>query len=140
MRKDTSQLLDELLQCDSFTRFYRENVAYIPDKNLSTYLQALITSKNLKKSDVIRKSELSETYAYQIFSGIRVPERKKLLCLAFGMELDLEETQNLLKCSGYAQLYAKNPWDCIVIFGICKKYNVVQVNELLFDYGMETIG
>ena len=37
----------------------------------------------MKKADAIRRSELSEDYAYQIFSGLRVPERKKLLSLAY---------------------------------------------------------
>ncbi len=81
----------------------------------------------MKKTDAIKKSELSEIYAYQIFSGVRVPERKKLLSLAVGMELSLPEVQNLLKCSGYATLYAKNEFDCIVIYGIYKKLSVICV-------------
>lgn len=89
---------------------------------------------------MIRRSELSEIYAYQIFSGVRVPERKKLLCLAIGMGLTLEELQNLLKCAGYAQLYVKKPFDCIVIYGVCNKLSVAQVNGILYDYGQETLG
>lgn len=68
-----------------------------------------------------------------------MPERKKLLALAVGMRLNLEELQTLLKCSGYAPLYAKNPFDCVVIFGVCKGLTVAEINELLFDYGMETL-
>lgn len=140
MSKDTSQILEELKKCDSFKRFYNENAPYLPDQSLSDCLQELLLKKNLKKSDAIKKSELSEIYAYQIFSGIRIPERKKLISLAVGMTLDLDETQTLLKCSGYAQLYAKNPWDCVIIYGICNMLSVVQINELLFDYEMETLG
>ena len=83
---------------------------------------------------------MSEVYAYQIFSGLRVPERKKLLCLAIGMSLNLDETQTLLKCAGYSQLYVKLPFDSIIIYGICKKFSVVQINELLFEYELETLG
>lgn len=140
MKKDTSKMLEELQQCSSFRKFYNENAEHIPTSTLAEYLGELLSAHGLKKSDVIKKSELSEVYAYQIFSGLRVPERRKLLCLAVGMGLTLEEVQTLLKCSGYAQLYAKNTFDCIVIFGICKSLSVPQINELLFDYGMETLG
>lgn len=140
MKKDTSKMLEELQQCSSFRKFYSENAEHIPTATLSEYLGQLLALHGLKKAEVIKKSELSEVYAYQIFSGLRVPERRKLLCLAVGMELTLDEVQKLLKCSGYAQLYAKNTFDCIVIFGICKSLGVPQINELLFDYGMETLG
>ena len=140
MVKDTTQMLEELKKCVSFTRFYHENADNLPNMTLADCLQELLAQKGLKKADVIRKSELSETYAYQIFSGIRIPDRKKLFCLAIGMDLDLDQTQKLLKCSGYAPLYAKNPYDCVIIYGICKDYSIVDVNELLYDYGMETLG
>jgi len=102
--------------------------------------EALLEKYKVKKADVIRKSELSEVYAYQIFSGVRVPERKKLLCLTIAMGINLDEVQTVLKCCGYAQLYVKNPFDCIVIYGICKNMSVQQINYLLYDYKMETLG
>lgn len=140
MKKDTAKLLEELKSCSDFTCFYQKNEDVILSKTLSELLAELLEKYKLKKADAIRDSELSEDYAYQIFSGLRVPERKKLLSLAVGMGLNLEEIQNLLKTSGYAQLYVKNPFDCIVIYGICKKLTVAQINFLLFDYGMETLG
>lgn len=140
MAKDTTKLLEELKGCQDFQSFYHENAQYIPDRTLSECLKCLLDKYGIKKADAIRKSQLSEIYGYQIFSGVRIPERKKLLSLALGMELNLEEIQNLLKCSGYALLYAKNPFDCIVIYGVCKKMTVIDINELLFDYGMETLG
>ncbi len=140
MSKNTADLLRELQSCTSFQRFYQENAAYLPKRSLSAYLEELVKKYDIKKADAIRRSELNEIYAYQIFSGVRVPERKKLLSLAVGMEIDLDEVQKLLKCSGYAPLYAKNEFDCVIIFGICKKLSVMQINEMLFDYGMPTLG
>lgn len=140
MKKDTSHLLEELKECSDFTRFYQKNEDVLLSCTLSDLLQELLKKHNIKKADAIRGSELSEDYAYQIFSGLRVPERKKLLSLAVGMGLDLDEIQTLLKTSGYAPLYVKNPFDCIVIYGICKNLSVAKLNFLLFDYGMETLG
>lgn len=100
----------------------------------------LLESKGLKKAQVIKNAEIAEVYSYQIFSGIRVPERKKLLCLAVGMKLNIEETQQLLKCAGYSQLSVKLAFDSIVLYGLCKQLSVVQINELLYECGLETLG
>lgn len=140
MRKDTTHLLEELRHCADFQRFYQENAEYLPKRSLSEALDALLQKHGVKKADAIRRAELAEVYGYQIFSGLRTPERKKLLSLAIGMELDLEEMQSLLKSTGYAPLYAKNPFDCVVIFGVCKKLTVAEINDMLYDYGMETLG
>ena len=140
MKKDTSNLLEALKTCVDFNRFYHDNEVSFVSMPLSSLLDSLLKQHNLKKAAVIRRSELSEDYAYQIFSGLRVPERKKLLSLAIGMELNLEEIQTLLKTAGYAQLYVKNAFDCILIYGICNKLSVADINFLLFDYGMETLG
>ena len=140
MEKDTSKIVEELGLCPDFKTFYHENRDYMVTASLSDLLARLIAKKGLKKSQVIKNSELSEVYGYQIFSGIRVPERKKLLCLALGMGLNIEETQQLLKCAGYSQLYVKLPFDSVVLYGICKALSVVQINELLYTYGMETLG
>ena len=140
LQKDTSKIIDELKLCDDFNTFYSENKNYMVSESLSQMLNDLLKEKCLKKSDVIKKAELSEVYSYQIFSGIRVPERKKLLCLAIGMELNLDEVQMLLKCAGYSPLYVKIPFDSIIIYGVCKNYSVIEINELLFEYNLETLG
>ena len=140
MEKDTSKIVEELGLCPDFQTFYAENKDYMVSGNLSALLQELIDTKGLKKSQVIKNAELAEVYGYQIFSGIRVPERKKLLCLAVGMRLNIEETQRLLKCAGYSQLYVKLPFDSILLYGLCKALSVVQINELLYEYNLETLG
>ena len=140
MEKDTSKIVEELKLCPDFTTFYSENKAYMVSESLADLLARLLTEKGLRKAEVIRRAELSEVYAYQIFSGLRVPDRKKLLCLALGMGLTLDEVQTLLKCAGYSPLYVKLPFDSIVLYGICKKLSVVELTDLLFAYGLETLG
>ena len=140
MQKDTSKIVEELGLCPDFKTFYNENKDYMVSGNLASLLAQLLDTKGLKKSQVIKNAELSEVYGYQIFSGVRIPERKKLLCLAVGMQLNIEETQQLLKCAGYSQLYVKLPFDSIVLYGLCKALSVVQINELLYEYDLETLG
>ena len=140
MQKDTSEIVKELGLCPDFQTFYNENKDYMVSADLAQLLSALLESKALKKSQVIRNAELSEVYGYQIFSGVRVPERKKLLCLAVSMELNIDQTQKLLKCAGYAPLYVKLPVDSVVLYGLCNKMSVIEINELLYKYDLETLG
>lgn len=140
MKKDTSKLLEELQGYEAFRQFYNENRDYLISEKLSDYLKQLVEQKQLKKTEIIRRSELSDVYAYQIFSGLRVPERKKLLCLALAMDLTIEETQQLLRCSGYSTLYVKLPFDSVVLYALCNHLSVMDTNALLFEYGLETLG
>lgn len=138
--KSTAKIVEELELCSNFTSFYDENKNFLATQSLSQLILDLIKKHNLKKSDIIKNSEISEIYAYQIFSGKRIPERKKLLSLCLGMSLTLDEVQSLLRCAGYSPLYVKLPFDSIIIYGICKNLSVLEVNRLLFEYDLETLG
>ena len=140
MQKDTSEIVKELGLCPDFQTFYKENKEYMVSADLAQLLAELLEQKGLRKSQVIKNAEFSEVYGYQIFSGLRVPERKKLLCLAVSMKLNIEETQQLLKCGGYPPLYVKKPFDSVVLYGLCKELSVVEINELLYKYELETMG
>ena len=140
MKKDTSEMLKELETCSDFKEFFYENKDCLTKKELHENLEVLLKKYNIKKADAVRASEINEIYAYQIFAGSRMPDRKKLLCIAIGMGLPLYEVQLLLRSSGYAQLYVKNPSDCIITFGIHKGYKLIKINGLLYEYGLETLG
>lgn len=140
MHKDTSEIVKELGLCPDFQTFYSENKEYMVRADLSELLGELMDRKGLQKADVIKNAEMSEVYVYQILSGIRVPERKKLLCVAVAMGLDIDEVQQLLKSAGYPQLYVKKPFDSVVLYGFCKRLSVIEINELLYKYELETLG
>ena len=140
MQKDTSEIIEQLQLSADFQSFYQENKEYMVDKTLAELLEQLLQQSGISKADAIKNAEMSETYGYHIFSGRRTPERGKVLALAIGMRLNLEQVQQLLKAAGYSALYVKRPFDSVVIYGICNKMTVAQINELLYEYGMETIG
>ena len=140
MEKETADLLKELDLCDDFHEFYDEHEEQMLECSLSELLARLLEQKKLKKTQVIKHSELSEVYAYQIFSGLRIPERKKLLCIAVAMKLTISETQMLLKYAGYPMLYIRFAADAVVMYGLSKQLSVVEINELLYEYGFETLG
>lgn len=93
IKKPTDELMDALNQCSSVKEYISNEQDYLIDSALSNYLNQLLEEKSLKKSTVIKNSELNEIYGYQIFSGKRIPSRDKLISISFGLELSLEETQ-----------------------------------------------
>ena len=110
------------------------------NKTLSQYLCDLLEEKHLKKSDVIRKGELNESYAYQMFSGVKsTPSKDKLICLSIGMDLSVDETNSLLKLAGLSPLYPRIKRDSIIIINMNNKKSVVEINEELYNEGEETL-
>lgn len=138
--KSTDDLIKELSAAENIEDYISDNRMNFSDVSVSEYLNRLLDEKGLTKSEVIRKSELSEIYAYQIFSGVKNPKRDKVLCIAFGMGLSTSETQQLLKSCGLPFLYAKHKRDSIIIFALNKGLSVIDTNELLYDSDEDTLG
>lgn len=134
----TSLLLEVLKTKNSYEEVVDTKPIFV-ESTLSEYLNELIEIKNLNKAEVILKSGLERTYAYQIFSGKKTPARDKLLALAIGMKLTFDEVQRLLKVNGYAQLYPKNKRDNIIIFAIYKGQNMMELNDNLLTMDEKVI-
>ncbi|MCL2655630.1 MAG: XRE family transcriptional regulator [Coriobacteriia bacterium] len=133
----TEELLNELLFSSSAGHYI--DTHQMTEPSLSSYLNELLRSKDLKKSEVIKKSRLNETFAYQIFSGDRHASRNKVLQLAFAMELSLREAQRLLKHAGANELYCKDRRDAIIIYCLSRKCSLIKVDAELYKFGEETI-
>ena len=81
----------------------------------------------------------------KLFSKIRTgkgytPKKPTILALAIALELTLEETDDLLERAGYALSHASK-FDVIVeYFIVNKKYNIFEMNEVLFQYDQPLLG
>lgn len=67
IKKPTDELMNALNESSSIEEYISNEQDYLIDSSLSDYLNQLLTEKSLKKSIVIKKSELNEIYGYQIF-------------------------------------------------------------------------
>lgn len=140
MKKSTDELLGEISCAETIDSYLDENAESISSKKVSEMLEALVEQKGLIKSEIIVKSEISQVYAYQIFSGVKeAPSRDKILALLIAMAISLDEVQSFLKLSGYPFLYARNKRDSIIIFCIENKMTVVQTNNELYSHGEATL-
>ena len=94
---------------------------------------------NRKILPCVRSVIIYPRSAHQIFSGHKNPTRDKVLALCFGFLLSLDETQTLLKCTGYGPLYPRDPKDSLIIFALQRNYSIADVNELLFEKGFSLL-
>lgn len=140
MKKTTGELL-ELLKKSPAAASYMEHAAddLIRQIPLSVYLTNLIEEKAMEKSRLIRLSGLDRGYVYDILAGKKNPSRDKVLALCFAMSLSAEDTQQLLKSTGYAPLYVRLERDSIILFGLEHGISLMETNELLFEMNYEVL-
>jgi len=137
--KDTDDLKQELMETADLDGFLSENAESFSSRSVQDLLNELYINTDLSKAELARRSGVSTVYLHQLFSGRRNPSRDKLICLMIGMSASLEDTQELLKRGGFAELYAKDKRDAIIIFGITHGKDLAQINDDLFDKQVETL-
>lgn len=138
MKKTTEELL-KILKSSSLESYLANNNDEMVANPVCEYLVAIVEEKGLQKADVIRKSNIQTNYAYQIFSGLKIPSRDKLIALCFGLELGLSEAQTLLKYAGYAQLYPRIKRDSIIIKALEKHMDVIDCNITLDELNLSPL-
>ena len=137
--KDTNVLQEELRKSDNLDKFEEENLSELYANSVAEYLNELLIKYDGKKPEIGKRANLDEGYMYQIFNGRRNAKRDKLLRLAFGFPLMLDETQRLLRLGGCGELYVRRKRDAYLMFALEKGYDVIQANELLYDKGVEIL-
>ncbi len=140
MEKSTGELLEILKSKKDYKEFLEEEIGELCFQSISEYLEMLLSEKGLKKAEVIDRSNIDKNYAYQIFNGNKTnPSRDKMIMLAFGMKLNLNETRSLLKIAGLNDLYVRNPRDSIIIYCIYNNLSLIQTNEYLDDLSLKIL-
>lgn len=138
MEKSTEELINELQKADDFFEFAKENEMELESISLTEQLEQFLEKYQKPKKDVIKDAGLDTTYGYQIFDGRKKPRRDKLLQLAFGFPLTVEETNQLFRAGGMSSLYVRCKRDTICMYCLQQRMTVDECNELLYKAGEET--
>lgn len=111
------------------------------DAGFSETLLKLIDKAGKKDSEIYKIANLSK----QHFSKIRnnpdyKPTKQTAIALALALELDLEQTKDLIGRAGYA-LSNSSKFDLIIRYFIEQKnYNVVEINIALYEFDQSLLG
>ena len=138
-RKSTGQLNQELMQASSLGEYVSENRDAFSEQAVSQLLSELYEKKSISKAALARRAGMSEVYLHQVFSGRRSPSRDRLLCRCLGLEATLEETQELLRQAGFAQLYPRHKRDAVISYGLVHGISLGEINDRLFVENEKTL-
>ena len=137
--RPTNEILNEIKHSNEANQFMNKMATSFVHSDPAEYLAELLKIKQVTKSLVIRRANLTPPTGYQYFDGKRRPSRARMIALGFGFQLNLTELNTMLKRTGYAELYAKDEWDALVIFALVQRFDLNHADELLFQYGLGTI-
>ena len=111
------------------------------DAGFTETLLKLIDKTGKKDSEIYKKANMSK----QHFSKIRnnpqyKPTKATAVALALALELNLEDTRDLIGRAGYA-LTNSSKFDLIIRYFIEQKnYNIVQINMALYEFDQTLLG
>ena len=137
--KETDDLQQELMETADLDHFLRENRDQFCSRTGAQALQELFDTRQLSKAALAKRSGMSEVYLHQLFSARRKPTRGRLLCICFGLQATVDETQILLKACGFAPLYVKNQREAIVLHCLNHKLSLPEANEALLTRGFQSL-
>ena len=110
------------------------------DRPFAYKLCELINARGMDKTLCYKRANVSKQTWYKIETDPHYkPSKKTVISFAVALKLNLEETQDLLMSVGFT-LSKSSLFDVIIMY--CLEYgvyNVLEIDEILFNYDQETL-
>ena len=141
MKKSTQTLMNEINSAKDAGTFLEENEEELLEVRFAEYVEGLMQKYKVTKGQLLKRAKLlTGSYRYEILRGEKSkPDRDIVIKLCFGMPLQIEEAQRLLRLAGVPPLYPRNRRDAFILFALKNGYDIDKTNDLLYENQENTI-
>lgn len=136
----TTTLWGRVLKTHSIRYYVNQNQRHFLATGFAQYINELLIEKGLVRERVIKAADIENAFGHQIFRGARHPSRDKIIQLAFGFPLSVEETQRMLICANKRALHPKIKRDAVIIFCLHNANTLAELQDTLFDLQLPLLG
>ena len=135
--KTTDDLSKTLSSASSIDDYLKENEADLTPTPFIIQLEQYLADRNLKRSDLIKQMLIDRRYVYNLFDGSRKnPSREIVLQLCLAMKLSVSEANHLLNAAGVNELYARSPFDSVIIYCLQNQISLTDCNSVLEQHNL----
>jgi len=106
---------------------------------LSTVLNEMMGKRSISTEALFEQACLNRATGFKVLANRMIPSPNVLLRLALVMQLNIEETQWLLKCGHHAQLSAARGRDIILMKAIHDHLSIDDTDQLLAENHQPTL-
>lgn len=137
-------LREEILPCPSSAICESDDLDHFlkqKDAGFAVTLMELIRRSGKKNSEIYKKANVDKKLFSKIINNVNYhPSKETAVAFAIALELDLQQTQDLIGRAGYTLTHSSK-FDLIIEFFILKKhYNIFEINEVLFQFDETLLG
>ena len=104
------------------------------------YITKLCEQKGMTPAKTASDSDIDRSYGNRIFLGERYPSRDTVLKLSFGLGLNLEGTQQLLKVARMSRLHPKVKRDAVIAYCLHNGISLAETQLFLDDQKLPLLG
>ncbi len=136
----TSELWAQLFHSSSVNGYLDTADDRLEMPQFSEYITSLADEKHIKPEAIIKRGGIESSFGHRLFLGTRNPSRDTVLQFAFGFELDVDQTQRLLKVARATALHPRVKRDAVIAYCLHHHKSFLDTQELLYENKLPLIG